>query len=120
MKTYGGAKLYLRAFLTSALDRGGQLRAQATLSRGKELPEPIGQEAGGDPEPVWTRWQREYIPAPAGNRTPVVQPTAQSLYWLSYAGSLVAGINPKPTDCVLSVCMFLPYHLTSFVSEHVV
>jgi len=30
------------------------------------------------PKPVWTQWWRGKLPAPAGNRIPVVQPVAQS------------------------------------------
>jgi len=35
----------------------GQLHALATLLPGKELPVPIGEEAGWDPEPVWKHCQ---------------------------------------------------------------
>jgi hypothetical protein len=36
-----------------------------------------GQEVEWAPEPVWTRWWREKFPAPAGARTPIIQPVAQ-------------------------------------------
>jgi len=50
----------------------GQLHALATLLLGKELPVPIGQEAGWAPELGWTRRQREKFSAPAGNQTLVI------------------------------------------------
>jgi hypothetical protein len=59
-----------------------QLHVPASLTLKKEPQLPTGYEAGWDPEPVWKRWQRE-VPAPAWNWTPVVQPVARSLYWLS-------------------------------------
>jgi len=46
---------------------------------GEDSPVPIWYEAGWAPESVWTRWIRENVPAPAGNRTPVVHPAAQSV-----------------------------------------
>jgi hypothetical protein len=58
-------------FLTSALD-GGEWSA-SRLSRfppGKELPVPIGQEAGWAPEPVWTKRKKKKILYPTWNRTP--------------------------------------------------
>jgi hypothetical protein len=51
-------EVQLRAFLTSALG-GGEWSA---LPPGKELPVPIGWEAGWAPEPAWTRWGREKNP----------------------------------------------------------
>jgi len=62
----------------------GQLHAMAALFPSKEQPIPIEQELGWVPEPVWTRWRRENIPDPAGNRTPFVQHTAYTLYRASY------------------------------------
>jgi hypothetical protein len=67
----------------------GQHHALAALSPYREPPQHIRYEVGWVPEPVWTRWRRESNPAvSAGNRTPVLQPVAQSLYWLSYRGLL--------------------------------
>jgi hypothetical protein len=39
----------------------------------KGPPVPIGQEAGWDPEPVWTQRLEEISSASVGDRTPVVQ-----------------------------------------------
>jgi len=58
------------------MEVSGQLHATAALTLGKELPEPIGYEAGWATEPAWARWRRENIPAPAGNPIPVVQSIA--------------------------------------------
>jgi hypothetical protein len=65
------------------MDVNGQFYAQAGL-----LLLPEGQEVWWAPDLVWTQRQREKNPiiAPAGNWTPVVQPVAKSLYWLSYHG----------------------------------
>jgi hypothetical protein len=54
------------------MDVSGQLHAPDTLPPGKEPLVPIGEEAGRAPEPFWTRWWREKLPAP-----PIVQPVAQ-------------------------------------------
>jgi hypothetical protein len=59
------------------MEVSGQLHAPAALPPGKKPLVPIGQEAGWAPEPFWTRWFREKFQAPAGNRTPIVQPVAQ-------------------------------------------
>jgi hypothetical protein len=68
-----------------------QHHAPAALPRWETASLPIGQEAGWDPDPVWTWWLREYNPftALAGNWIPVVQLVASSLYWLSYPSSYV-------------------------------
>jgi hypothetical protein len=41
------------------MEKSGQLVTQATLPREKELPIPIGEEAGCVTEPKWTTWRRE-------------------------------------------------------------
>jgi hypothetical protein len=52
----------------------GQRHApSAILPPGEGPPVPIGQEAGWDPEPVWTQRIEEKSFAPSGDR-PVVQP----------------------------------------------
>jgi hypothetical protein len=50
----------------------GQLYAPATLPSGKEHPVPIRQEAGWEPEPVWTWCRIEKFLAPTRNRTPIL------------------------------------------------
>jgi hypothetical protein len=76
----GGERRYSScSFLTSAL-YGGEWSASRpgrALPPGKEPPVPIGQEAGWAPEPVWTQGLEEKSSAPAGDRTPVVQPVVR-------------------------------------------
>jgi hypothetical protein len=61
----------------------GQLHAPASYSSGKEPRCPIGRRLHGS-----QRWSglggEEKLSAPAGNRSPVVQPVAQTLHWSSY------------------------------------
>jgi len=45
----------------------------------KNNPVPTAYEGGWVPEQVWTRWRREEIPVPAGNRSIVVY---QPQHWL--------------------------------------
>jgi hypothetical protein len=63
------------SFLTSALDGGewSASRPGRALPPGKEPPVPIVQEAGWDPEPVWTQRLEEKSSASVDGRTPVVQ-----------------------------------------------
>jgi hypothetical protein len=49
----------------------------ALLPPEKGTPVPIVQEAGWDPEPVWTQRLEEESFAPAGDRTPIVQPVVR-------------------------------------------
>ena len=65
---------------------------EGSVSRpGRSLPEPIVQEAGWAPRPVWTG--AEYLD-PTGIRYPDRPARSQSLYRLSYpANSLYQGIN---------------------------
>jgi hypothetical protein len=52
----------------------GQHHAPAALyPQGKDLPLPIGQEAGWAPEPVWKQRLEEKSFVSVGDRTPVVQ-----------------------------------------------
>jgi hypothetical protein len=56
----------------------GQRHAPAALlPPGKGPPVPIVQEAGWAPGPVWTQRLEEKSFAPAGDRTPVVQPVVR-------------------------------------------
>jgi hypothetical protein len=58
------------------MEVGGQLHDPAALLPLKEPMVLIGLEAGWVPEPVWMRWRRKMLPAPAGIMTPVVQAVA--------------------------------------------
>jgi hypothetical protein len=60
------------------LEVSRQLHAKAALPPEKDLPVPIGQEAGWAPEPVWTTWRREnFWPYRDSNSDPLVsQPVA--------------------------------------------
>jgi hypothetical protein len=82
----------------------GQCHAPAALlPPGKGPPVPIGQEAGWAPEPVWTQRLQEKSFAPAGNRTPVVQPVVRHFtawanpaplwilyFWIYYVGRVTS------------------------------
>jgi hypothetical protein len=88
MKTYGEVEARLRAFLISTIymEMSGQFRAPTALSLGNSFWYPLEKMLHG-----LQRWYRDggkqKNPFPVGNRTPVVQPVALSLYWLSYPGS---------------------------------
>jgi hypothetical protein len=49
----------------------------ALLPAGKGPPVPIGQEAGWAQVPVWTQRVEEKFFAPAGDRTPIVEPVVR-------------------------------------------
>jgi hypothetical protein len=76
------------SFTSSALDRGewSASRPGRALPPGKGPPVPIVQEAGWDPEPVWTQRLEEKSFASAGDRIrPLVHPVcSQTLYWMIY------------------------------------
>lgn len=59
MRTYGGVAVWIHVFLTSALV-GGEWAALLPVrfipGRAPQLL--TGQEAGWDPEPLWTIWGR--------------------------------------------------------------
>jgi hypothetical protein len=79
MEALGGERRYSSSFYTSALD-GGEWSAShpdRALSPGKGPPVRIVQEAGWAPEPVWTQRLEEKSFAPAGDRSPVVQPVVR-------------------------------------------
>jgi hypothetical protein len=46
------------------MEEGRHLYEPAALYPGKGPPITIGKEAGWSPQPAWTRWRREKIPAP--------------------------------------------------------
>jgi hypothetical protein len=71
----GGEQVYSYSYLTSALD-GGEWSASRP-GRALPLSVPIGSEAGWAPEPVWTQGLGEKSFAPAGDRTPIVQPVVR-------------------------------------------
>jgi hypothetical protein len=70
------------SFSTSALD-GGEWPASRpgrAFTPGERTPVPIGQEAGWDPEPVWTQRLQENILCPCRESTPdrpVAQPVVR-------------------------------------------
>lgn len=66
MKAYGGLKLSFYCFLTSDLDRSGQLHAPAALPPEKESSLSVEQEAGWASETVRSKIKAL---APTGNRT---------------------------------------------------
>jgi hypothetical protein len=93
MKTYGGMEVYLQAFLTSALD-GGEWSASSpgSFTRGTHwIRVWVGPRAVLD---MVTR-RKHPLFDPARNRTPVVQPVAQALYWLSYPAYIRTRYLPK-------------------------
>jgi hypothetical protein len=57
-----------------------QLHAPAALLPENDPLVLIGQEAGWDPEPVWTRWWSEKFPASTGTRTPDHPARSPALY----------------------------------------
>jgi hypothetical protein len=69
------------------MEVSGQLHAPAALYSGKESSTvPIDKRLSG-PQNRSGPGGDEIISAAAVNRTPVVQPVAWKLYWLSYLGS---------------------------------
>jgi hypothetical protein len=73
------------------MDVSGQLHTPAALRAGKSPQYPHWTGVLGGSQSRSERGDEEKkIPAPTGNRIPVVQPVAWSLYRLSYAGSLMS------------------------------
>jgi hypothetical protein len=82
------------SYLTLALD-GGEWSASCpsrALPPGKGPLVPIGLEAGWAPEPVWTQGLEEKSSAPAGDRTPIVQPIVRHHTVWATAAPNVMGI----------------------------
>jgi hypothetical protein len=76
----GGERRYSSySFLTSTLDESewSVLRPGRALPPGKGPPVLIVQEAGWDPQPVWTQGLDEKFSASAGVRTPIVHPVVK-------------------------------------------
>jgi hypothetical protein len=90
MKAYGEVKVWLHASLTSATD-GGEWSASrpCRLHPRKEPRYPLDRRLGGPQSRYECGGGEKKIPAPAGNQTPVVQPVAQSLHWLSYLSPVI-------------------------------
>jgi hypothetical protein len=84
MKAYWGSRGTAPRILwpRHQMEVSGRLHTPAILLPGKEPLVPTGQEVRWAPEPFWTRWWREKFPAPAGNRTPIVQPIARRHSWI--------------------------------------
>jgi hypothetical protein len=80
MEALGGERRYSSySFSTSALDGGewSASRPGRAFTPGQGPQVPIVQEAGCAPEPVWTQRIEEKSFAPAGDRSPVVQPVVR-------------------------------------------
>jgi hypothetical protein len=76
----------------------------ALLPPGKGPPVPIVQEAGWAPEPVWTQRIQEKSYAPAGDRTPIVQPVVR--HYTAWA-------NPAPPTKYAKLQIILVEHVCS-------
>jgi hypothetical protein len=70
------------------MDMSDQFHAPAALPSGKDFPLPIWQEGGwASGRSGHSGEEKKSVHIPAGNRTPVFQPTDRPLHWLSYPGS---------------------------------
>jgi hypothetical protein len=68
------------------MEGSGYLQVQVAFPLPQARPPvPIEQKAEWAPDPVWTRLRSENTPAPAQNRTLIIQPVALSLHRLSYS-----------------------------------
>jgi hypothetical protein len=98
MEALGGERRYISySFTTSALDgdEWSASRPGRALPPGKGPPVPIVQEAGWDPETVWTQRLEEKSFAPAEDRTPIVQPVVR--HYTAWA-------NPAPLyACIYTI-----------------
>jgi hypothetical protein len=68
------------------MEVNSQFHVPATLPPSKNFPVLIELEAEWIPEPVWTLWSREKSLAPAGTRTPAVQPVHRQYTDLAIPG----------------------------------
>jgi hypothetical protein len=100
--TLGERRYSSYSFLISALDGGewSASRPGRTLPPGKGHPVPIVQEAGWAREPVWTqRLEEKSLSLPGIEpRSPSRPARSQTLYWLSYPGSM--GFHLSILNCV--------------------
>jgi hypothetical protein len=62
------------------MDVSGHLHAPAALTPGRELPVPIGQEAGWSPEPVYDEVVKRKIPNPCRDSNPDRLARSPALY----------------------------------------
>jgi len=71
------------------MEVSGQLHVPAALPPGEDPQHPLDRRLGGGPR-SWSgrSGEEKKIRASARNRTPVVQPVEQSLYWPIYRGSI--------------------------------
>jgi hypothetical protein len=76
------------------LKMSSQLHASAALPSRKELPVPIGYEAGWTPEPVWTTWKTSWPYRDSNSEHSVVQPVVSrytdfAIRWHAYRTELL-------------------------------
>jgi hypothetical protein len=67
----------------------GQLHAQATLPPEKILRYPLDKRLGGSQSRYGRGDEEKKIPAPFGNRTPIIQHVAQSVNWRSLPARVI-------------------------------
>jgi hypothetical protein len=91
------------SFTTSAPAGDEWSRPGRALPPGKLPPVPIGQETGWPSERSWHRgWRKNLLPLPGIEpRSPGRPVRSQTLYWLSYPGSL--NISVSITIFILSI-----------------
>jgi hypothetical protein len=77
MKTYWGVEVQLHAFLISELD-GGEWSASRS---GRFTPGSLDRRLGGTQSRSRHSGEEKKFPASSGDRTPIVQPEASSLWW---------------------------------------
>jgi hypothetical protein len=82
------------------MEASGQLHTPAALTPGKELPGPIGKEAGWVSLPILTLRCREKSLGPISNRTPVVQFETRR-----YAKLIYSGCRNKDEQCKQRGCL---------------
>jgi hypothetical protein len=110
------------------MEVSSQPHAPATLLPLKKPPLTGGYEAGRAPEPIWTRWGREKIPAPARNReseiirVPLVPKSAitrTTTYdkincWPSQSTAFILCVYFFAVHCTYVVIEFLTQHFSLY------